>query len=191
MLQWYDLMISQFKRQWHAHTKCLVAYSEMKWQHSGLVWLKYCHKQMRERECKSERRIQGWRKIKQWGGLGKEKGLKGERWKGRVSVKSKRRGLNKASGPQKAELSDILINNRSSIKGRLIGQRQKDCSALTASPLRGDSTLWDRVRKKTVAETDRWMRRMTRSEGRTDIRQFCKSCFISVWEGGRQRKRER
>lgn len=77
-----------------------------------------------------------------------------ERWRGRVSVKSKQRGLNKASGPQKAELSDILINNRSSIKGRLIGQRQRDCSALTASPQRSDSTLWDRVRRKREAETD-------------------------------------
>lgn len=71
-----------------------------------------------------------------------------------MSVKSKRRGLNKASGPQKAELSDILINNCSSIKGQLIGQRQRNCSAVTASPLRSDSTFWDRVKWKRVAETD-------------------------------------
>lgn len=83
-----------------------------------------------------------------------QRGRLGERDGGRVSVKSKRRGLNKASGPQKAELSDILINNRSSIKGRLIGQRQRDCSALAASPLRSDSTLWDRVTRKRAAETD-------------------------------------
>lgn len=89
-------------------------------------------------------------------GVRQRERLRERGWRGRVSVKSKRRGLNKASGPQKAELSDILINNRSSIKGRLIGQRQRDCSALTASPLRSDSTLWDRVRRKRVAETDGW-----------------------------------
>lgn len=82
-----------------------------------------------------------------------------------MSVKSKRRGLNKASGAQKAELSEILINNRTSIKGRLIGQRQRDCSALNASPLRNDSTHRDRLRRK---RRDRWMRRMTRNKGRTD-----------------------
>lgn len=100
-----------------------------------------------------KRKNQGGGSQRQWGGLGKEKRLR-ERRKGRVSVKSKLRGLNKASGPQKAELSDILINNRSSIKGRLIGQRKRDCSALAASPLRSDSTLWDRVRRKGAAETD-------------------------------------
>lgn len=89
-------------------------------------------------------------------GVRQRERLRERGWRGRVSVKSKRRGLNKASWPQKAELSDILINNRSSIKGRLIGQRQRDCSALTASPLRSDSTLWDRVRRKRVAETDGW-----------------------------------
>lgn len=77
-----------------------------------------------------------------------EKGSKRE--SGRV--KSKRKGLNKASRPRKAALSDILINNCSSIKGWLIGQRQRDCSALTASPPRSDSTLGDRVRR--AAGTD-------------------------------------
>lgn len=89
-----------------------------------------------------------------------EKG--GERGcRGRASVKSKRRGLNKASGPQKAELSDILINNCSSIKGQLIGQRQRNCSAVTASPRRSDSTFWDRVRLED-GDIDRWM---TRNKG--------------------------
>lgn len=86
------------------------------------------------------------------GGKAKKEGARG--WRGRVSVKSKQRGLNKASGPQKAELSDILINNCSSIKGWLIGRRQRNCSAVTASPQRSDSTFWDRVRWKRVAETD-------------------------------------
>lgn len=57
--------------------------------------------------------------------------MRKERDEERVSVKSKWRGLNKASGPQKAERTDILINNRSSIKGR---ERHRNCCALTASP---------------------------------------------------------
>lgn len=74
--------------------------------------------------------------------------------RGRASVRSKRRGLNKASGPHKAELSDILINNCSSIKGRAIGRRQRNCSAVAVSPRRSDSTFWNRLRWKRATETD-------------------------------------
>lgn len=49
---------------------------------------------------------------------GLRQGERGRGCRGRASVRSKRRGLNKASGPHKAELSDILINNCSSIKGQ-------------------------------------------------------------------------
>lgn len=71
-----------------------------------------------------------------------------------MCTKSKQQGLNKASEPQKAELSDILINNCGSIKGRLIGQRQRNCCAVAASLLRSDSTFRDRLRCKRMAEMD-------------------------------------
>lgn len=74
--------------------------------------------------------------------------------RGRASVRSKRRGLNKASGPHKAELSDILINNCSSIKGQAIGRRQRNCSAVAVSPRRSDSTFWNRPGWKRATETD-------------------------------------
>lgn len=74
--------------------------------------------------------------------------------RGRASVRSKQRGLNKASGPHEAELSDILINNCSSIKGQAIGRRQRNCSAAAVSPRRSDSTFWNRERWKRATETD-------------------------------------
>lgn len=83
--------------------------------------------------------------------------------RGRASVRSKQRGLNKASGPHKAELSDILINNCSSIKGEAIGRRQRNCSAVAVSPRRSDSTFWNRLRWKRAR--DRWMWAMTRNMG--------------------------
>lgn len=84
-----------------------------------------------------------------------------------VCAKSKQQGLDKASGPQKAELSDILINKCGSIKGRLIGQRQRNCSAVTASPLRSDSTFRDSLRVQEGGR-DGQLRGMTRKEGGRD-----------------------
>lgn len=87
--------------------------------------------------------------------------------RGRASVRSKRRGLNKASGPHKAELSDILINNCSSIKGQAIGWRQRNCSAVAVSPRRSDSTFFEQAGVE-EGNRDRWMWGMTRNKGRLE-----------------------
>lgn len=105
------------------------------------------------RPCLRERKIKrGWRKSMAIRGV--RQGERGRGCRGRASVRSKRRGLNKASGPHKAELSDILINNCSSIKGQAIGRRQRNCSAVTVSPRRSDSTFCNRPGWKRATETD-------------------------------------
>lgn len=105
------------------------------------------------RPCPRARKIKrGWRKSMAIRGV--RQGERERGCRGRARVRRKRRGLNKASGPHKAELSDILINNCSSIKGQAIGRRQRNCSAVAVSPRRSDSTFWNRVGWKRATETD-------------------------------------
>lgn len=109
--RWHDL--------WHANVKNTYVYWYMLSLNSCVQWPRGRIKEKREREREQERKKSGEEE-----GKGNIKAMTLVRQRQQIveverknmSGGSKWKGLNKASGPHKSELSDILINNHSSIK---------------------------------------------------------------------------